>query len=131
MPLANVNGTKLRYEDTGAADGARRDVLLLLHAFPLSSGMWSRQVASLGGRFRVLAPDFRGFGGSGPAPEVSTMDLFAEDVRALLEHLRVERAVVAGCSMGGYVAFALHRLAPGLFRGLVLCDTKAAADGDE
>jgi 3-oxoadipate enol-lactonase len=136
MPLAYVNGTKLHYEDAGPArredtGPAHRDVLLLLHAFPLHAGMWSRQLASLGGRFRVVAPDYRGLGGSGAPPEASTMELLAEDVRALLAQLRIERAVVAGLSMGGYVALALHRLAPALFRGLVLCDTKAAADGDE
>lgn len=128
MPTANVNGAKLHYEDTGPA---HRDVLLLLHAFPLHSGMWSRQLRSLGDRWRVIAPDARGLGATNAPPEASTMEVLAEDVRALLEHLRIERAVVAGLSMGGYVAFALHRLAPALFRGLVLCDTKAAADSDE
>jgi 3-oxoadipate enol-lactonase len=128
MPIAHVNGTKLHYEDTGPA---HRDVLLLLHAFPLHSGMWSRQLRSLGARCRVIAPDYRGLGTTNAPPEASTMELLAEDVRALVEHLRVERAVVAGLSMGGYVAFALHRLAPSLFRGLVLCDTRAAPDSDE
>ncbi|MCK7482746.1 MAG: alpha/beta hydrolase [Candidatus Moduliflexus flocculans] len=56
------------------------------------------------------------------------MKLLAEDVRALLAHLRIERVAVAGLSMGGYLAFEVCRQAPGLFRGLALCDTKAGAD---
>jgi pimeloyl-ACP methyl ester carboxylesterase len=59
------------------------------------------------------------------------MDLLAQDVRALLQHLRIERAGVVGLSMGGYLSFELYRQAPGLFRGLALCDTKASADTDE
>jgi len=127
MPKAHVNGTELDYRDTGNG----KDVVLLLHAFPLHSGMWSRQVAALEKKHRVIAPDYRGLGKSGRPTEASTMDLVAQDVRALLQHVRVERAAVAGLSMGGYVAFELYREWPALFRGLALCDTRASADTDE
>src|SRR6266498_813314 len=118
MPKAMVNGTELNYRDAGSA----KDVVLLLHAFPLHSGMWAR---------RVVALDNRGLGKSGMPPEASPMDLLAQDVRALLQHLRIERAAVVAMSMGGYLAFELYRELPGLFRGIVLCDTKAGADTDE
>ncbi|HEY6098919.1 MAG TPA: alpha/beta fold hydrolase [Anaeromyxobacter sp.] len=127
MPKANVNGTELHYRDTGRG----KDVVLLLHAFPLHSGMWTRQIAALGKRHRVIAPDYRGLGKSAVSTEASTMELVAQDLRALLQHVRVERAAVAGLSMGGYVAFELYRQAPALFRGIALCDTRAGADTDE
>src|SRR5512138_2240933 len=127
MPKASVNGTELHYRDSGNA----KDVVLLLHAFPLHSGMWTRQIAALEKRHRVVAVDYRGLGKSGPSPEPSTLDLLAQDIRALLAHLRIERAAVAGLSMGGYLSFELYRQAPALFRGLALCDTKAGADTDE
>jgi len=127
MPKASVNGTELHYQDTGSG----KDVVLLLHAFPLHSGMWKRQVAALEKKHRVIAPDYRGLGKSAARGEPSTMELLAQDVRALLAHLRVERAAVAGLSMGGYLSFELYRQAPGLFRGLALCDTRAGADTDE
>jgi pimeloyl-ACP methyl ester carboxylesterase len=127
MPRASLNGTELHYRDSGTS----KDVVLLLHAFPLHSGMWARQIAALEGKHRVIAPDYRGLGKSGMPPEAWTIDLLAQDVRALLSHLRVERAAVAGLSMGGYLAFELYRQLPGLFRGLALCDTKAGADTDE
>lgn len=130
MPMAHVNGTSLHYLDAGTSRYSR-DAVVLLHAFPLHSGMWTRQLATLETRHRVIAPDFRGMGKSGPPPQTLTMQLAAEDLRALLVHLRVERAAVVGLSMGGYIAFELFRQAPGLFRGLALCDTKAAADGQE
>ena len=126
MPKASVNGTELHYRDTGNG----KDVVLLLHAFPLHSGMWARQIAALEKKHRVIAPDYRGLGKSAASGEPSTMELLAQDVRALLAHLRVERAGVAGLSMGGYLSFELYRQAPGLFRGIALCDTKAGADDD-
>jgi pimeloyl-ACP methyl ester carboxylesterase len=127
MPKASLNGTELHYRDTGSG----KDVVLLLHAFPLHSGMWTRQIAALSRKHRVVAPDYRGLGKSAVSTDASTMDLLAEDVRALLQHARVERAAVVGLSMGGYLAFELYRQAPALFRGLALCDTRAGADGDE
>jgi pimeloyl-ACP methyl ester carboxylesterase len=127
MPTANLNGTELHWRDAGSGTSS----VLLLHAFPLHSGMWARQIAALEKRHRVIAVDYRGLGRSGSPPEASTLDILAEDVRALLAHLRVERAAVAGLSMGGYLSFELYRQAPGLFRGLALCDTKAGADTDE
>ncbi len=130
MPIAHVNGTSLHYRDAGISRSTR-DAVVFLHAFPLHSGMWTRQIAALEGSHRVIAPDFRGMGRSSVPPEALTMDVVAEDVRALLAHLRVERAAVVGLSMGGYVAFELYRRAAGLFRGLVLCDTKAAPDSAE
>lgn len=127
MPVAHLNGTELHYRDTGSAGAA----VVLLHAFPLHSGMWAGQLTALGGRHRLISLDYRGMGKSGAPPAALTMELLAEDVRALLTHLRVERAAVVGLSMGGYVAFELVRRAPGLVRGLALCDTKAAPDGEE
>ncbi len=127
MTIANVNGGEIAYQDTGSG----KDVVLLLHAFPLNRGMWARLITALEKRHRVIAVDYRGFGRSGLPPEALTMEIVTEDVRALLAHLRVERVAVAGLSMGGYVALELYRQAPGIFRGLALCDTKAGADTDE
>jgi len=129
MATANVSGTPLHYLDEGPA-GARQAVLLL-HAFPLHSGMWARQIAALSPRHRVVAPDYRGLGKTPPPAGPSTMQVVAGDARALLAHLGIERAVVVGLSMGGYVALELFRQSPGLFRGLALCDTRATADTDE
>lgn len=127
MPSFRVDGLDLHYEDTLAGERA----VLLLHAFPLHSGMWSRQIAALAGTHRVIAPDVRGLGRSTPSKEPSTMEVLAGDALALLAHLGIDRVAVAGLSMGGYLAFELHRRAPSLFRGLVLADTRASADPPE
>ncbi|MGK5558291.1 LLM class flavin-dependent oxidoreductase [Actinomadura kijaniata] len=84
-----------------------------------------------GGRFRVVTPDLRGFGGSLLGDDEPSIDAMADDVARLFRRLGVQRAVVGGLSMGGYVAMALCRRHPDLVRGLVLADTRAGADTDE
>lgn len=128
MPAAELNGATIAWQESGAGDR----VLLLLHAFPLSSAMWAGQLEAPPPGWRVIAPDFRGFGASSPAgADGLTMDVAADDMAALLGHLGIGRAVVCGLSMGGYVAFAMLRRHAHLLRGLVLCDTRAEADSAE
>jgi len=117
----------LRYLEAKPSPSARsRGVLLLLHAFPLSSRMWEPQLAFANDGWRIIAPDLT----HGNAA-TTTMDDFAGDVVDLLDGLHVEDVVVGGCSMGGYLALALTRLAERYVRGLVLVDTRAQADTPE
>jgi pimeloyl-ACP methyl ester carboxylesterase len=92
--------------------------LVLLHAFPVDSRMWE------GVRLDVITPDQRHPG----EPDLTNA---ARDVLRQLDERGVEQFVVGGCSMGGYVAMALLRIAPERVAGLVLADTKADADTDE
>ncbi|MDT0167259.1 alpha/beta hydrolase [Actinotalea sp. AC32] len=120
----------------GAPD---RPPLVLLHGFPLDHRMWLDVTDLLPGDPTVLAPDLPGFGGSPTGDDVATtlgsgsdpsLDLAADAVAASLRTHGVERAVVAGLSMGGYVAMALAERHPGLVAGLGLVDTKSTADDD-
>jgi 3-oxoadipate enol-lactonase len=123
---ARIDGGWIEYDMRG--EGA---ALVLLHAFPLGMYMWDAQCEALSSSFRVVRFDARGFGGSDPCDGPLTMERIADDAAALLDALGVERAFVAGCSMGGYAAFAFARRHPHRLAGLALQDTKAGADSDE
>ena len=93
--------------------------------------MWEGQLALAGSGWRVIAPQFRGFDGGAGEPPAASVDDYAGDVIDLLDALEVKQAVVGGLSMGGYVAFALLRLAARYVQGLVLADTRSQADTPE
>jgi pimeloyl-ACP methyl ester carboxylesterase len=123
---ATLRGTELHYDARGTGPA-----LLFLHAFPLGQFMWDGQAEAFSGDHRVIRFDARGFGGT-PADETPlTMDQIADDGAALMGLLGTEKAVVVGCSMGGYAAFAFARRHPERLVGLVLQDTRAGADTEE
>ncbi|NUQ20088.1 MAG: alpha/beta fold hydrolase [Gemmatimonadaceae bacterium] len=104
--------------------------VILIHGFPHDHTLWTAQLTALEGHCRVIAPDLRGFGASVATPPY-TIDRYADDIVALMDRLLIERAVIGGLSMGGYVAFSMWRRHRARFRGLMLVDTKSGADGDE
>ncbi|MDX2220015.1 MAG: alpha/beta hydrolase [Burkholderiales bacterium] len=95
------------------------DVVLLLHGFPQHSWMWRRVLPALAERWRVIAPDQRGMGGSSITPAGYDKATLAGDMRALLDHLGVERAHVVGYDLGGGTAYAFASQHPGRTRSLV------------
>ena len=103
--FAHVNGTRLFYEIAGAGPP-----LVLIHGFGLDTRMWDDQFAAFAQRHRVLRYDARGFGQS--AVPASEPYAHADDLRALLEYLEIERAALLGFSLGGGIAisFALAYL---------------------
>ena len=107
------------------------DGLLLLHAWPLDARMWASQLETLAGRTAVVAPSHPGFGGTPPAGPVMTMEACARSALAALDAAGIDRAVVCGLSIGGYVTFELWRRAADRFLGMVLANTRAQADAPE
>jgi 3-oxoadipate enol-lactonase len=106
------------------------DGLLLLHAFPLDASMWAPQVEGFRERLPVLAPNLPGFGGTAPVGPVLTMEAAAEAVARVVGEAEVERVVVCGLSMGGYVAFEFWRRHREVVAGLVLANTRAEPDDE-
>ena len=124
--VASVRGIEMTYDDAG-----RGAAVVLLHGFPLDRSIWREQSRALGAACRMIAPDLRGHGETPLGDVVVTMGEMAEDVAALLDTLSVERVVLGGLSMGGYVAFEFFRRFPRRVRALVLADTRPQADTDE
>jgi pimeloyl-ACP methyl ester carboxylesterase len=123
--IALCDGVEIAYDDVGAGPP-----IAFVHGFPHNRSLWSPQLGAFVDRARCIAPDLRGFGESSRHGPFS-IDQFADDVAMLLKSLGVDRAVVVGLSMGGYVAFALWRRHRSLVRALVFADTRAGADSDE
>jgi len=126
MGEAQIRGTTLHYQRSG-----RGPDLLLLHAFPLAGFMWSELARTLEDIATCVCPDLRGFGATPPGQGPLTMDEIADDAAALLDLLGIEKAIVSGCSMGGYAALAFARRYPARLLGLCLQDTRAGADTAE
>jgi len=123
--IALVGDAEIAFDDIGSGLP-----MVFLHAFPLSRTMWEPQVTALVSECRCIPIDFRGFGDSTAAAPF-TVDRYADDVAAVLDTLQIERAVVAGLSLGGYVAFAFWRRHRERVRGMVLADTRSGADTSE
>ncbi|HUP47312.1 MAG TPA: alpha/beta hydrolase [Thermoanaerobaculia bacterium] len=102
--------------------------IVWIHGFPLSSRVFSKQMSIAA---RHVTPDLAGFGAAPPPRRDYSMDDYGRDVLAALDQLGIERAVFAGLSMGGYICFAIARLAPGRMEGLILIDTREMADTAE
>jgi 3-oxoadipate enol-lactonase len=118
----------MSYRDLGEGTG---DPLVLLHAFPLNGRMFEPQMAAFSGDRRVVAPDYPGFGRSPRTPAQPDVHYYAEGVRSLLDRLHLERVVLGGVSMGGYVTFECMRLFPERVSALVLANTRPEPDSEE
>lgn len=118
---------KLPFEELGSGPP-----VVLLHGFPLSRMMWQPNIAAItDAGFRVITPDFPGFGENPSFADINTMEDMASGVADLLGSLKIERAIIGGLSMAGYVTLALYAAHPELFAGLILCDTTSVADTDK
>lgn len=114
-------------------DNERKNVpvILFIHGFPFSQEMWSKQRELLNDRFRIITYDLRGHGRSGVGDGQYSVELFVDDLMALLDHLKIKQAVLAGLSMGGYVALRAVERHPERVSGLILCNTRSQADTNE
>jgi pimeloyl-ACP methyl ester carboxylesterase len=117
----------LAFEDTGTDHPVP---LVLLHAFPLDRSMWRRVRDLLAPEWRLVLVDLPGLGESPLPDDAPSLAVSADGVAAVLDRLGVPRAVLAGVSMGGYVAMEFLRRHRDRLAGLVLIDTKAEADDE-
>jgi len=117
-----VNGISIHYTLNGPAGAP---VVTLSHSLATNLAMWEPQVAALASKFRVLRYDTRGHGGTDAPAGVYSLDQLAEDARALLGELGIERTHFVGLSMGGMIGQTLALKHPEMFRSLVLCDTSS------
>jgi pimeloyl-ACP methyl ester carboxylesterase len=120
-----VNGTAV-YEY-----GDRNNTpVIFIHGFPYNSTMWAQQIKRLKESYYCIAYDVRGLGDTPPGDGQFTMEMFVDDLFSVMDGLDLEKPVITGFSMGGYIALRAVEREPDRFRALILCDTKASADDD-
>jgi pimeloyl-ACP methyl ester carboxylesterase len=118
---------KLHYTDVGQGMP-----IVLIHAFPTDQRMWQPQLDGLKKVYRVITVDLIGFGESIDTDgKAVTMESYADEINDVLNETHIDNAIIAGESMGGYVALAFLEKYPEKTNGLILSDTQAIADSDE
>jgi pimeloyl-ACP methyl ester carboxylesterase len=105
--------------------------MVLLHGFPFNHTIWDSFVNELSKSFRVITPDLPGFGKSEALPGNFTINDVAGALLPWLEKIQVNKPIIVGHSLGGYVALALVKLKPGICSGLVLFHSTAYPDSEE
>jgi 3-oxoadipate enol-lactonase len=127
MPFAEINGQRIRFDDSGGAGPA----VILSHGFLMDREMFASQVDALAPEFRVVTWDERGFGETEFDGEPFSYWDSATDCLRLLEHLGIDSAVLGGMSQGGFLSLRAALLAPERVRALVLIDTQAGVEDPE
>ena len=123
-----VKNQTVSYNDEGP-NGA--PVIILIHGFPFNKSMWNDQMEVLTENFRVISYDIRGFGNSEAGTSDFTIELFVSDLLGLMDVLKIDKAMLCGLSMGGYIALNAIENYPKRFTALILCDTNCVADTPE
>jgi len=122
-----LNNKTISYTDAGMGEA-----LILIHAFPTDKHLWELQTEGLKDSFRIITLDLWGFGQSSAVDgRAVSMDDYAAEVKELLDYLQIQKAIIGGESMGGYIALAFLERYPDSVSGLVLSNTQAIADRDE
>lgn len=123
-----INGTTMNYVERGTPGGTP---VLFVHGFPFSLEMWEPQMRAIPNQFRAVAYDIRGHGQSDVGDGQYSIEFFVDDLIALIDHLVIEKTILCGLSMGGYIALRAMERSPERFNGLILCDTKSESDTNE
>lgn len=126
METIQVNDIRLAYRRLG-----KGTPMVLLHGYPLDHHLWDEVVPLLTDTFDLIIPDLRGFGGSSTVDSFYTMEDFAGDIAALLDHLDIQKTAIVGHSMGGYIALAFARVYPARVTGLGLVASQVLADAPD
>ena len=122
-----VNDFTLSYDDVGEG----RVPIIFLHGFPFDKTMWKSQIEFLQTSYRLIACDIRGFGKSKDERTPLSISLFADDLIEFMDKLEIDKAIICGLSMGGYITLNAAKRFPDRFEALILCDTQCIADTPE
>lgn len=125
--MYRLSASGIAYTQTGSG----RQTVVFIHGFIFDSSLWDRQVAEFQNGYTIINLDLRGFGRSTDCDGMITLENYVDDLLDLIKELGIKKPVLAGLSMGGYIALRAAERDPGNVAGLILFDTRATADSDE
>jgi pimeloyl-ACP methyl ester carboxylesterase len=105
--------------------------ILFVHGFPYDHQMWKSQIDEFSKHYYCVSYDIRGLGSSPAGEGQFTMELFVDDLEKTIDELELDKPILCGLSMGGYISLRAMERMPDKFSGLILCDTKSIADDNE
>lgn len=121
----NANNLGISYTDEGHE---MAQSIIFIHGFPLNKSMWKKQADALKEDHRVITYDIRGHGNTDYGSEEFSIDLFVKDLIGFIDALEVNKTILCGFSMGGYIALKAALDYPTRFIALILSNTNCAAD---
>jgi pimeloyl-ACP methyl ester carboxylesterase len=122
--VSSADGVAIHYHSEGTGSPA----VVFIHGWACDGSVWDGQVKEIGARHRVVTIDLAGHGASGRNRSVWSLPAFAQDVRAVIEKLQMERVVLVGHSMSGYVILEVAHLIPDRIAALIPVDTLQDVD---
>jgi pimeloyl-ACP methyl ester carboxylesterase len=123
-----VNNVIINYIAMGDAS---KPTVIFIHGFPFNKYMWQAQINLLKDKYHVIAYDVRGHGNSELGTEELSIDLFGEDLIGFMNALKLDKVILCGLSMGGYITLNVLSKHQDRFMGALLCDTTCTADSPE
>lgn len=124
LTITTTNQT-ISYIDEGSFNAP---TIIFIHGFPLNKAMWNKQIGELKEKYRVIAYDIRGYGNSDAGDDDFSIELFVNDLLSLMDILKIDKTILCGFSMGGYIALNAIENFPERFSALLLCDTNCTDD---
>lgn len=124
----NIRKNEFSLYETG---NSKNPAIIFVHGFPYDHFMWDKVTANLSKEFYCITYDIRGMGTSGNQDLQFTMEDLVDDLYYVIDKLKLNKPFLCGLSMGGYISLRAVEKEEFKFRGLILCDTKSAADNDE
>ena len=124
----SINRLTVSYNDNGPENAP---VIIFIHGFPFNKSMWDDQMDLLKDNYRVVAYDIRGHGNSDAGTDDFFIELFVNDLLRFMAKLGIEKSILCGLSLGGYIAISAVLKHPDRFDGLILNDTQCIPDTQE
>ncbi|MBK7652404.1 MAG: alpha/beta hydrolase [Flammeovirgaceae bacterium] len=121
----SIDGISISYTDSG---NEKNHPIIFIHGFPLNKSMWDNQRKAFWNKYRVITYDIRGYGKSEPGTKKISIDLLTTDLLHFMDALGLDKVILCGFSMGGYIALHAMEKFPERIIGLVLADTQCQAD---